>query len=250
MLKKFLFAAVLACTAGTGVAADTSDQSVRDAIHSLVPTAVIDSVEKSDLSGFYEVVMGGTVVYVSVDGKYLFQGNLFDIANKQDLTEQRMAKVRKVALDKVPQSKQLVFAPQNPKHTVTVFTDIDCPYCRRFHQQIAEYNKAGIAVNYILFPLSIHPGADKKAIAVWCAADRNAAYTAAMGGQDPGIKTCDNPVAELTNIASAIGVNGTPSVFAEDGTQISSNAAYVPEKLAAELDRLAAKGKPAAGKAK
>ncbi len=252
MVKKWVFASVFAVFAGMAFAGDeqkkgdgaSADKMVRDAIHSLVPTAVIDTVEKSDLPGFYEVAMGGAVVYVSADGKYLFQGNLFDIANKQDLTEQRMAKVRKVALDKVSQSKQLVFAPQNPKHTVTVFTDIDCPYCRRFHQQIAEYNKAGIAVNYILFPLSIHPGADKKAIAVWCAADRNAAYTAAMSGQDPGTKTCDNPVAELTSMATAIGVNGTPTVFAEDGTQVSGNIAYEPAKLIVELDRIAAtKGK-------
>ncbi len=248
MLKKWVLTSVFVAFTSTAFAGDEQkkgdsvipDKIVRDAIHTLVPTAVIDTVEKSDLPGFYEVAMGGAVVYVSGDGKYLFQGNLFDIANKQDLTEQRMAKVRKAGLEKVPQSKQLVFAPQNPKHTVTVFTDIDCPYCRRFHQQIAEYNKVGIAVNYILFPLSIHPGADKKAIAVWCAADRNAAYSAAMAGQDPGTKTCDNPVAELTSMATAIGVNGTPTMFAEDGSQVSSSIAYDPSKLIVELDRMTA----------
>jgi len=133
-----------------------------------------------------------------------------------------------------------VFAPEHPKHTVTVFTDVDCPYCRQFHKQIAEFNNAGIAVNYVLFPLDIHPGADKKASALWCAADRNAAYTAAMGGHDPGTATCTNPIAETKALAISLGINATPTVLAEDGTTVDGSKAANPALLLAELDRLAA----------
>ena len=136
----------------------------------------------------------------------------------------------------------MTFAPEHPKHTVTVFTDVDCPYCRQFHKQIAAYNAAGIAVNYVLFPLDIHPGADKKAEAVWCSADRKAAYTAAMNGQDPGKATCKNsPVAETKALSLSIGIDSTPTVLAEDGTHVNGSVVMNPDQLLAELDRLAAK---------
>jgi len=92
----------------------------------------------------------------------------------------------------------------------------------------------------VLFPLDIHPGADKKAVAVWCSTDRKAAYTAAMNGQDPGAGTCkDNPVAETKAFATTLGINATPTVLAEDGTRIDDSRASNPAALLAELDRLA-----------
>ncbi|HKE48717.1 MAG TPA: thioredoxin fold domain-containing protein, partial [Rhodanobacteraceae bacterium] len=110
-------------------------------------------------------------------------------------------------------------------------------YCRAFHKQIAAYNAAGIAVDYLFYPLTIHPGADKKAEAVWCSQDRPNAFTAAMAGKDPGKATCPNPVGELTELAKQLGIGGTPTVLADDGSQIASNIAMYPDKLAAELDR-------------
>ena len=107
-------------------------------------------------------------------------------------------------------------------------------------QQIAQYNAKGIAVDYLFYPLSIHPGADKKAEAVWCSQDRPNAFTAAMAGKDPGKANCPNPVGELTELAKNLGIGGTPTVLADDGTQISSSIAMSPDRLAAELDRLSA----------
>jgi thiol:disulfide interchange protein DsbC len=239
MLNKFLAAIGLMAVIMFAHAADNAEKSVRDAMHSLLPMTKIDEVVKSDLPGFYEVVVSGQVVYVSADGKYLLQGNLYDVPLKKDLTAARVAVMREHAVQNLPATKKLVFAPDHPKHTVTVFTDVDCPYCRQFHKQIAEYNRQGIAVNYVLFPLDIHPGADKKAVAVWCAADRNSAYTAAMNGQDPGTGTCsNNPVAETKALAQAIGINATPTILAEDGSQVDMSKATTPAALEAELDRL------------
>ncbi|MEP6483209.1 MAG: DsbC family protein [Rudaea sp.] len=250
MLNKFLTAVVLSTFAAIAMAADGADKSARDAIHSLLPMAIIDQVVKSDLPGFYEVIISGEIVYVTEDGKYLLQGKLYDVPQKKDLTAARIATLREQALAKLPESKQMIFAPPNPKHTVTVFTDVDCPYCKQFHKQIAEYNRAGIAVHYVLYPLDIHPGADKKAAAVWCAKDRNEAYTAAMNGQDPGNGTCANPVAETKALGVALGINATPTVLAEDGTMVANEKAVSPTLLAAELDRKAAAktAKPVASK--
>ena len=240
MLKKFLTAATLLAATFTA-SADDGEKTARDAIHSLLPLSIIDQVMKSDLPGFYEVIISGQIVYVTQDGKYLLQGNLYDVPRKKDLTAARIATLRAQALAKLPASKEMIFAPPSPKHTVTVFTDVDCPYCRQFHKQIDEYNRAGIAVHYVLYPLDIHPGADKKAAAVWCAEDRNAAYTAAMNGKDPGAKaTCSNPVAETKALGVALGINATPTILAEDGSSIDSTTAMSPTLLAAALDKKAA----------
>jgi thiol:disulfide interchange protein DsbC len=238
MLKQLLIFAALMVTATAQ--ADEGEKTVRDALHVLVPTANPDLVQKSQLPGFYEVVLGGQVLYVSNDGKYLIQGDVFDVQSKSPLGSKAQATVRNNALKTLPVDKRIVFAPATVKHTVTVFTDVDCPYCRQFHKQIAAYNQLGIAVQYVLFPLSIHPGADKKAVSVWCSQDRNAAYTAAMNGQDPGAKTCDNPVKETTALAMKMGITGTPTILYSDGTQVNGNIAQDPKQLLAELDRLEA----------
>lgn len=236
-------AATFSDVAGSGAptTAGGEEKIVRDAFAKLAPTMKVEAMAKSVLPGFYELVVNnGQVVYMTADGKYLVQGEVFDVAQKQSLTGRAQAGLRLAALKNLPQNKRLVFAPANPKHTVTVFTDVDCPYCRQFHKQISAYNQAGIAVEYVLFPLAIHPGADKKAEAVWCSQDRNAAYTAAMNGQDPGKKTCENPVAETTALAMKIGISGTPTVLNENGVQVNGNATRDPAQFLAELDRLAA----------
>src|SRR5262249_16677338 len=151
MLKRILTSALLASVAAVAFAGDSAENTVRSAFHSLLPNAKIDRIVKSEVPGFYEVIVSGQIVYVSADGKYLLQGNLYDVAAKKSLTEARLASIRADALHGLPPDKMMTFAPEHPKHTVTVFTDVDCPYCRQFHKQIAAYNAAGIGVNYVFF---------------------------------------------------------------------------------------------------
>ena len=193
-----------------------------------------DGVAPTPVPGIVEVRRGADIVYMSSDGKYVFTGELYEVPTHKNLTEARQRDLRRSLINSVPESQMLVFSPPNPKYTVTVFTDVDCPYCRQFHKQIADYNRLGIEVDYVLFPLSIHPGADKKAEAVWCAADRNTAYTAAMNGENLPQKTCSNPIKELTASAMAMGLSGTPAIIANDGMQLGG---YVsPAELAQRLD--------------
>jgi thiol:disulfide interchange protein DsbC len=277
MFKRWSAAAVLALFCIHAVA-DDADKAVNDALAKIFVSTKPTQVIKSELPGFHQAIVGGQVFFVSDDGKYIVRGNVFDIATKTDIGEKQLAALRKDALAKIPADKQIVFAPPNPKYTVTVFTDVDCPYCRQFHKQIAEYNKLGIAVNYVLFPLAIHPGADKKAETVWCSQNRNTAYTTAMNGAwdlrkavssapaapadaksktdpaaakaDPasGYKplTCSNPIAELTEIGKSMGVDGTPAIFDADGDHI---AGYMPpDKLAARLEQLSQRDHPLTAK--
>ncbi|GMV28354.1 MAG: hypothetical protein AMXMBFR59_04790 [Rhodanobacteraceae bacterium] len=239
MFKKLTLALALAAASFTTLAADEAKETkvVSDAILSLVPQAKIDSVTKSSLPGFYEVVTGGQVVYVSADGKYLLQGSLFDMTAKKDLTEARLGGIRKELVDQVPKSKRIIFAPKDPKYTVTVFTDIDCGYCRKLHHDIAKYNEQGIAIEYLWFPRS-GPGTPSfdKAVSVWCATDRNKAFTDAKSGTDPKNATCENPIAEEFELGRRVGINGTPTVIAPDGTQIGGYLA--PEAMRQRLDSL------------
>ncbi|MGA9342098.1 MAG: DsbC family protein [Rhodanobacteraceae bacterium] len=238
-ISRFIPGLVAGLLVVANVCAASPEDTVRQAMSALAPNVKIEAVQDSSIPGFYEAFVGGQFVYVSKDGRYVLDGSAYDVKNKQDLTEVARARVRKSALDKVGPDKRIIFAPADPKYTVTVFTDVDCPFCRRFHQQIAKYNADGIAVDYLFFPLKIHPGADKAAEAVWCSKDREDAFTAAMAGHDPGKGTCPTPVPELVQLGHSLGINGTPTVLAADGTQISPQIAMSPDQLAAELDRLA-----------
>ena len=236
---RFLAAALLGTASCAVLAADTGEDAVRTAVQSLVPGASIDSISESVLPGFYEVVIGGQIAYVSADGRYLLQGSIYDIQGKTDVTESSRAVLRREALAKVADEKRIVFGPARPKHTISVFTDIDCGYCRRMHQQIAEYNELGIAVEYLFFPRAgIGSESFDKAVHVWCAADPKEAMTTAKAGRPVEAKTCDNPVEEEYALGQKIGISGTPAVIAADGTQLGG---YVPpEQLLQRLDQLAA----------
>jgi thiol:disulfide interchange protein DsbC len=233
--------AVAGLLAATCSAVHADDKVVRDAILSLVPNATIESVAESTLPGFYEVSLGGQLVYVSTDGRYLVQGTVFDIANKVDLTEQRRAVTRREALAQVPASKRIIFAPSEVKHTITVFTDIDCGYCRRLHQEMADYNARGIAVEYLFFPRAgVGSESFQKAVNVWCADDRNDAMTRAKAGQTVETRECSNPIAEDYALGQRLGITGTPALITQDGNLLPG---YMPaDQLLMRLDGV----KPAA----
>ncbi len=222
-MNRFLIAALLGACA---FSASADEAAVEGAIKSLVPNAKIDSIAESQVPNFYQVVLQGQVLYISADGKFLLQGSVFDIANKVDLTENARADIRRSALAAVGKDQRIIFPAKDPKYTVTVFTDIDCGYCRKLHSEIADYNNRGISVEYLFFPRAgIGSDSYDKAVSVWCAADRNAAMTLAKTGAEPEKKTCDNPVAHDYELGQKIAVTGTPAVFTAEGVQLGG---YLP----------------------
>ncbi|MDZ3822408.1 MAG: DsbC family protein [Pseudoxanthomonas sp.] len=232
-MNKSLAAAGLLLAVSFHAGAD--DKVVRDAIQGLVPGASIDTIAESALPGFYEVTLGGQVVYVTADGRYLVQGAVFDIVNRVDLTEQKRAGARREALAGVPADRRIVFAPAEVKHRLTVFTDIDCGYCRRLHQEMADYNARGIAIEYLWFPRAgVGSESFQKAVNVWCAADRREAMTRAKAGQEVEQRTCDNPVGADYALGQQIGISGTPALITEDGSLLPG---YMPaDQLLMRLD--------------
>ncbi len=148
-------------------------------------------VSSSPVPGLYEVTMGGLIAYVSADGKYLVSGNIYDLESEVNLTALRRNAARAKALASLRDDQMIVFSPENPKMTVTVFTDIDCGYCRKFHNHIADLNKAGVRVRYMMYPRT-GPETEswRKAEAVWCSADRRDALTRAKKGDAVKAKNC------------------------------------------------------------
>ena len=217
-----------------------ADAALRAAVLKAVPGAVIDSIKPSIIPGYREVALGGHVVYVSADGKYLLQGSLIDLGTRDNLTAASEGVLRRAVLDAVPRERRIIFAPPNPKYRVTVFTDIDCGYCRKLHSQIADYNKAGIAVEYLFYPRAGVPSESyTKAVNVWCSADQRKALTDAKADRPVAKKTCANPVAMDFELGKKIGVDGTPAIYAPDGTQLGG---YLPPaEMLSRLDRQAAK---------
>lgn len=237
MFKQWLLAlcvsgfALSACAAPDGTAAGQqstatgAESTVRKAVMSFAPKVTIDSVKPAPFPGFYEVIASGQLVYVSNDGKYMLNGDVIDLANQRNIDG--WADFRKAELAKVPASDRIVFSPAKPRYRVTVFTDVNCAYCRQLHEHIADYNKAGIAIEYVAWPREgVTDAAGRttqtynEMVSVWCSADRKAAFTAAKQGKAPKATNCPNPVKDEFELGVKLGVNGTPSVIAEDGTML------------------------------
>ena len=213
--------------------AHADEAAIKKALEKSMPTAKIESIKPSEIKGLYEVVLGANIYYASEDGKYLLQGRLIDLANRMDLTEQRMGATRKTALEKMGTDNMIVFKPKIGKYKVSVFTDIDCGYCRKLHSEIDQYLAEGITIQYLFFPRA-GKGSDSydKAVSVWCAKDRNAALTAAKKDQKLDKKTCANPVDKHMQLAADFDVKGTPMIVTDSGNIWPG---YLPAKQLVEF---------------
>ncbi|HHL45421.1 MAG TPA: DsbC family protein [Gammaproteobacteria bacterium] len=229
MKKSWILLTLFMAVTGSGVlhAETNAETSVRAAIEKMTQGKVApDSIKPAAVKGLYEVVLGTQVVYVSADGRYLLNGDLINVEQRRNLSDERRSVLYKSAIDKLGEESMIVFAPEKVKHTVTVFTDIDCPYCRKLHHEIENYNKAGIKIRYLAFPRAgIGSDSYKKAVSVWCAKDRAAAMTKAKNGEEVEARSCDNPVQQHMELVQQLGVNATPTLFLEDGRRVPG---YVP----------------------
>ena len=202
-------------------------------IASKIPGTRPDDLRPSPIQGVYELTRGADIAYVSSDGKYAISGDLYDLAANDNLTEQHRRETRAKLIGAVPESDMLIFGPKDPKYTVTVFTDVDCAYCRRLHSQIAEYNRLGIRVRYLFYPRS-GPNTESwtKAEEVWCSDNRNDALTRAKLGEELKAKPCaNNPVARHYALGRDFDIRGTPAILMPDGEMLPG---YLPPMMLAQ----------------
>lgn len=199
---------------------------IPSAVRQVFPKKPLESFVPSSVAGWYEVRHDGDFLYLSEDGRYMMQGDLIDMISGESLTEKRRTVLRKNLIDSIGEENMIIFAPEKPSTYVTVFTDIDCGYCRKMHREMQQYMDLGIAVRYLFFPRSGPGGASfKKARNVWCAADRKEAMTIAKAGKNLPQKGCANPVLEHYLLGKEVGLRGTPMTILEDGSVVGG---YIP----------------------
>ncbi|PCM43686.1 DsbC family protein [Marinobacter sp. ANT_B65] len=236
-VKRFFVVTVMAAgVLGSpfSVAGDIED-AISDRLSSAVPGLKVSSVRESEAPGLYEVQSNnGDTIYTTPDGQYLLTGDLLKITDTgiANVTEEARAGDRHEVMDSYGDDGVISYKASNEKAVVSVFTDIDCPYCRKLHDEVPELNDYGITVNYYAYPRS-GPGTPSfiKYTSVWCAEDQQSAMDAAKSGAGIDAATCENPVRKQFDLGRRIGVTGTPAIVLEDGNIVRG---YVPAKTLAE----------------
>lgn len=238
--------AVVVATSLTSVAGAADDSArVKAALAKAFPQVKIESVRPSPVKGFYEASTGGNIVYVSSDGRYVFTGDLLDTKTRTNLSEAHRGRLALNKVNAVPDDQMLVIGPATAKRTVTVFTDIDCPYCRKLHQEVPALNSGGVRVRYLFFPRA-GEGSESfnKSVSVWCAKDRIEAMNNAKAGREVEAKTCNNPVGAHLQLAHALRLQGTPAIVLDTGDIIPG---YVSAKeILGMLEKTPAQAKSSA----
>lgn len=221
-------------TAGAETSANASGltPALRAEIARLIPGARPEDVRLSPVPNVFEVARGTDLLYVTRDGKYAFAGELFDVSRDENLSERRRRELRQQIIAAVPESQMLVFSPRDPKFTITVFTDIDCGFCRKMHVEMPQYNELGIRVRYLFFPRS-GPDTESwdKAVSVWCSPNRNDALTRAKRGETIRAAKCgQTPVERDFELGREVGLRGTPAIILANGEMLDG---YLPPALLA-----------------
>lgn len=225
-----LFTALVTCllliTTNAVAKEDKGFDAVETKIRSLVPNAATIAISETPIEGILQVQINSDIVYVTSDGQYLLQGQIMDIDTRSNLTDQAKSGIRLGLLTDLKPEEQISFEPEETDFDVLVFTDIDCGYCRKLHNQMEGYNEQGIAIHYMAFPRAgIGSESYDKFVSVWCADDQKGAMTLAKNGSDPSPQKCPNPIADQYELGREIGVTGTPALVTKDGALIPG---YMP----------------------
>ncbi|MDY6828966.1 MAG: DsbC family protein [Pseudomonadota bacterium] len=211
----------LAFAEGEATAVDT----IRERIGGANPRLTVANVAATEVEGLYRVQTAqGPVLYATADGGHFVVGELYAVteAGFVNLSQRAMNSSRTERLQAVPEEDLVVFSSPDAQTRVYVFTDVDCPFCSKMHEQMASIHKQGIEVAYVAFPRN-GPGSPtyRKMVSIWCAEDRKAAMTASKAGRAVKSTECANPVAQQFRLGLELGVQATPSVVLEDGRLIS-----------------------------
>ena len=221
------------------VLVSASQDNIREGLKNILPDgAVIELIEPSPIPGIYAVYYGDLQpIYVTQDGSFFIYGDIYkiNVNSISNITEKSIAERRKLILQNIPSEELISFKSSNEQFSVIVFTDVDCGYCRKLHNQIDEYNSLGISINYAAFPRSgLGTSAFTKMVGAWCSNNPKDSMTKLKNNLTLDISFCENqPVSKQYIIGKKLGVDGTPSFFSMDGEMFPG---YIePEELLLRL---------------
>ena len=200
-------------------------EAVLERLSPFFPGLTTEHIHQSQLDGFYEVLVqtpAFEVLYISNNGRYIIQGEVTDLNTRSSLSRSRLTAIKKQLIDSIDENNKIVFKSENELYVIHFFTDVDCPYCAKFHNNMAQMNDLGITVKYLAAPLAqLHPQAQSKMEKIWCAENTNLAmHNYKIHQVLPKSNQCDNPVAKQLTTSQHLGVNGTPSIFFSNGTNL------------------------------
>lgn len=232
MFKRTI-AALLAGMMTTSVWAD--EASLRKTMEATYPKVKVQGVSKTPYAGLYEVFVDGQIIYT--DDKLSFmivEGRLIDPKNKRDLTAERMDELTRVDFASLPLDKAIKVVKGNGSRKLVVFSDPDCPYCKKLEQKDL-IGITDVTIYTFLYPLDgLHPDAGKKSRAIWCAPDRNKAWQDwILNGQLPKAASCDTPVDDIAELGQKLGITSTPTLVFSSGKRLLG--AYPAKDIEREL---------------
>lgn len=243
MRSTTLTSAMMLVLTGSVWAADTAEENIRKQLGQVDSRLQIQSVEPAPMAGLYEVVLSsGETLYADMKGEYLLAGQLFRVDTEQglvNLTEQKRNVARQAAIQSLDVADMVVYKPAGEvKATLHVFTDVDCPYCRKLHEEVPALNKMGVQVNYLAFPRG-GPGsaAHAKMQTIWCGTDaeRRERMDEIKAGERLDNETCDNPVLDQYMLGQKMGITGTPALILDDGSLLPG---YMPAARLQQIMKL------------
>jgi thiol:disulfide interchange protein DsbC len=216
----FVLFGMLSCS----VLAESAADKVKSVLVQQVPELKDATVIETPISGVFSVQQGAFIFYASSDGKYVLRGQLLNLAEKRNLTDELVMKFRETEFNRLADKDTMIYMPKGakPTHSVTVFTDVDCPYCQKLHAQLPALLAANIRVRYVFFPRSgLNTPSFNKAVHAWCNMQAPGELEQLMNGATPAkLMTCENPIAKHFELATVLGLQGTPSILLNDGTLI------------------------------
>ena len=229
---------VLLSVAAFAADEDARLMEIRDKVDEMFPNIEGEFVHFGPIDGWVTIQKGSIVAYMSEDGRYLMQGDLIDLDNNVNLSENSRNLARRELISSVGDDDVILFSPSEMQHSVTIFTDIDCTYCRRLHAQIDEYMNNGIEVRYLLYPRNGPASRSwNTSEDVWCSSNRNSALTAAKLDRQFDTHKCDaSAVTRHYSLGQDVGLTGTPAMVLQDGTLLSGW--LPPDVLRQRLDSL------------
>lgn len=229
---------VLAAGVALGAGAAADEDTVRSQLEQRMPGLPIANIAESAMAGVYAVELeDGAMLYVSADGRHAIAGDMYALTAEGpvNLAEARRAQRRRELIAGVDVSDMIVFAPRGEARAVLhVFTDVDCGYCRKLHDERQALREHGIELRYLAYPRAgVGSPTYKHMVSAWCAGDRQGAITRLKRGDAITDRTCENPVAAQFELGRMLGVSGTPSLITAAGELIPG---YMPaDELAKKL---------------
>lgn len=198
--------------------------SLKELAQRLFPQTEVDAVEPTPIPGLHEIRSGRSILYMDQTGRYVVIGELYDFTGRKNLTAERLLGLSSVRFDDLPLESAIRMGPKQGAKRLAIFDDVDCPFCRRFHEEVLPaVLKEGVTVYVFLHPLTtLHSQAQAKSEAIWCSDDRVAALAAAFNGVLPQEKRapCPTPIASIRALATKLGITGTPTIILDTGARI------------------------------